>query len=76
MMMEHEGEYASLWRAIRSTAPKFGCYPETLWDWVRQVERDEGKRAGASTAERERIKALEHESRVQRDPAQGIDVFC
>ncbi len=66
MVMEHEGEYASQWAATCSIAAKFGCNPETLRGWVRQAERDEGKRAGASTAERERIKALERENRELR----------
>jgi len=37
-----------------------------LRSWVRQAERDEGKRAGLTTDERERIKALEREVRELR----------
>jgi transposase len=40
--------------------------PETLRSWVRQTERDEGKRPGLTTDERERIKALEREVRELR----------
>jgi transposase len=60
---EHEPEYASQWAAIGSIAGKIGCTPETLRKWVRQAERDAGKRAGLTTNERERLKALERENR-------------
>ena len=34
--------------------------------WVRQAERDQGRRPGPTTAEQERIKALEREVRELR----------
>ena len=52
--------------AISSIAAKIGCSRETLRNWVRQAERDQGRRAGPTTEERERIKALERESRELR----------
>ena len=42
---------------------KLGCTPETLRKWVRQAERDTGQRAGLTTDERQRVKALEREVR-------------
>ena len=66
MVFEHEGEHASQRAAISSIAAKIGCNPETLRGWVRQAERDQGKRPGASSDERERIKALERENRELR----------
>lgn len=66
MVFEHEGEHASQWAAIGSIAAKIGCTPETLRGWVRQAERDLGKRPGPTTDERERIKALEREVRELR----------
>jgi transposase-like protein len=66
MVFDHQGEYASQYEAIRSIAQKIGCSGETLRNWVRQAERDQGRRAGPTTDERERIKALERENRELR----------
>ena len=63
MVFEHRGEHASQWAAIASIAAKIGCTSQTLSNWVRQAERDQGKRPGATTDDRERIKALERENR-------------
>ena len=66
MVAEHRGEHASEWAAISSIASKIGCTAETLRGWVRRAERDRGLRAGTTTDERERIKALEREVRELR----------
>ena len=66
MVREHEGAHASQWAAIASIAAKIGCTAETLRLWVRQAERDQGVRAGPTTDDRERIKALERENRELR----------
>lgn len=66
MVFDHEGEHGSQWEAINSIAAKIGCSGETLRNWVRQAERDAGKRAGPTTDERERIQALEREVRELR----------
>ena len=66
MVREHQGEYPSQWATIHSIATKIGCTAQTLLTWVRQHERDAGLRDGATTAERERIKALEREVRELR----------
>jgi transposase len=63
LVLEHQGEHESQWAAISSIAGKIGCTPETLRRWVRQAERDLGKRAGLPTSERERLKVLERENR-------------
>ena len=63
MVFEHEADYPSQWAALSAIAPKIGCTPETLRSWVRQAERDAGRREGTTTSERERIKALERENR-------------
>lgn len=66
LVRQHQGEHASQWAAISSIAAKIGCTAETLRGWLRQAERDSGQRAGPSTEERERIKALEREVRELR----------
>lgn len=66
MVQEHRGEYPSLWAAIESIAPKIGCVPQTLHGWLRQHEIDTGTKAGTSTEERERVKALEREVKELR----------
>ena len=59
MVLEHRGEHPSQWSAISSIAAKIGCTAQTLSNWVRQAERDQGKRPGLTTNERERLKQLE-----------------
>ena len=66
MVLEHAKDHASEWEAIGSIAAKIGCTGETLRGWVRQVERDRGLRAGPTSEEQARIKALEREVRELR----------
>ena len=62
MVLEHQGDHDSQWAAIESIAAKIGCSSETLRKWVRRAERDQGLRAGLTSDERERLKALEREN--------------
>jgi len=66
LVQEHRGEYPSLWAAVESIAPKIGCVPQTLLEWVKRAEIDSGRREGVTTAERERLKALERENKELR----------
>ena len=66
MVQEHRGEYASLWASIESIAPKIGRVPQTLHEWVRKQEIDTGVREGVTTAEHQRVKALEREVKELR----------
>ncbi len=66
MVQEHRGEYPSLWAAVESIAPKVGCVPNTLLEWVKKVEVDSGQREGITTSEREQLKSLERENRELR----------
>lgn len=66
LVFEHQSEYSSQWAAMGSIAEKIGCTQETLRQWVRRYERDQGQRAGLTRDERERLKALERENRELR----------
>ncbi len=66
MVLEHQNEHPSQWAAIESVAGKIGCSAQTLCNWVRQAERDQGKRDGLNTVERNRLKELERENRELR----------
>lgn len=66
LVLEQERDHGSQWGAIRSISEKVGCTAETLRRWVRQAERDSGRRAGPTTEERQRIKELERENRELR----------
>jgi len=64
--VDHRAEHPSQWAAINSIAGKIGCTGETLRSWVRRSERDQGLRAGPTTQDADRIKALERENRELR----------
>ncbi len=66
MVQEHRGEYPSLWAAIESIAPKIGCVPQTLNEWVKRDEIDGGARAGTTTLDMQRLKDLERENKELR----------
>ena len=66
LVQEHRGEYPSLWAAVESIAPKIGCVPQTLLEWVKRAEVDAGARPGMTTTEMQRIKELERENKELR----------
>jgi transposase len=62
MVLAQQDQHESQWAAITSIAEKIGCTAETLRGWVRQGERDAGRRPGLTTEERQRLKPLEREN--------------
>ena len=77
--MDHEGEHASRWAAVSSIAAKINCTAQTLHEWVKKAERDDGVRAGVPTDVATKLKALERENRELRQaneiPAQGESAY-
>ncbi len=49
MVLDHQHEYVSQWKAIESIAEKLAVHRETLRVWVRRAEVDSGARPGLST---------------------------
>ena len=66
MVQEHHDAYPSLWAAVESIAPKIGCVPQTLLEWVKRAEVDAGDRPGTTTADAQRLKELERENKELR----------
>ena len=62
LVLDAQGGHETQWAAIVSVSSKVGCSAETLRKWVRQAERDQGRRPGLTSEERERLKALEREN--------------
>ena len=62
MVLDHGSEYGSQWEAICSVAEKLGPKAETVRLWVRQAERDTGRRPGTSTEELAELKRLKREN--------------
>jgi transposase len=51
LVREHAGDYPTQWAAIRAVSGRLGMSAETLRKWIRQVEVDESKVAGVTSAE-------------------------
>jgi transposase len=66
MVLEHQDEYPTQWKAIESIAKKLQVNHETLRQWVRRAETDAGTRPGLSSDERARMRQLEREVKELR----------
>ncbi len=63
MVLDHLGEYRSVYAACVAIGPKVGVGVESLRRWVLQAQTDQEQRPGVSSAEAQRIKDLEREVR-------------
>jgi transposase-like protein len=66
MVLEHEAQHPSRWATILSMAAEIGGTGQTLDEWVKQAQRDTGRRPGPTTEMAARLKALERQNRELR----------
>lgn len=66
MVLDHEREHPSRWAAIISIAAKVGCTGQSLNEWLKKAERDNGRGPGVTTEIAAKLKALERENRELR----------
>jgi transposase len=63
MVLDHLGEYRSVYAACQAIGPKVGVGAESLRRWVLQAQVDAAERPGFTSAEAARIRELEREVR-------------
>ena len=66
LVLDHEGEHSSRWAAVSSVAAKIGCSAQTLHEWVKKAEVNDGSRPGIPGDVADKLKALERENRELR----------
>ena len=73
LVYEQQKAHKSQWAAITAIAEKVGCSGQTLSSWIKRRDVDTGRRAGASTDEQARVKALERDNKELR---RANEILC
>ena len=63
LVLDHRSEYPSEWKAILAVSSRLGMTAETLRNWIRQREIDDGQRDGISTETAAELRALKKRNR-------------
>jgi transposase-like protein len=66
LVFEHEKDHSSRWATVTSIAAKIGCTAQSLNEWVKKAEVNNGVWGGIPAEIAERLKALERENRELR----------
>jgi transposase len=58
LVLDHRGDYPSEWAAIEAVSSRLGMNAETLRNWLRKQQVDDGQRGGVSSEAAAEIRAL------------------
>ena len=58
LVLEHRDDYPSEWAAITAVSKRLGMNAETLRNWIRKQQVDDGARDGVTSETAAEIKAL------------------
>jgi transposase-like protein len=58
LVLDHRDDYPSEWAAITAVSKRLGMNAETLRNWIRQQQVDDGQRDGVSSEAAAEIRAL------------------
>lgn len=58
LVLDHCGDYPSEWAAIKAVSTRLGMNAETLRNWIRQQQVDDGQREGVSSEVAKEIRTL------------------
>src|SRR4051812_28736626 len=72
LVLEHRDDYPSEWAAITAVSKRLGMNAETLRNWIRKQQVDEGQREGVSRGAAAEIRALK---RRNAELEQTIKIF-
>ena len=75
LVFEDQHGYGSQWEAIGSVAEKLGPTRETVRKWVRQAERDTGRRTGPTSDELAELKRLKRLKRENAELRRANDIL-
>ena len=77
LVLEHRDDYPSEWAAITAVSKRLGMNAETLRNWIRKQQVDDGQRDGVTSEAAEQIRALRRRNGAGEDHRnpQGGNVF-
>jgi transposase len=63
LVLEHRDDYPSEWAAITAVSKRLGMNAETLRNWIRQRQVDDGQRDGVPTDTARELRVLKRKNR-------------